>query len=322
MNIEFCKLGLAVIENEARAVSELSDKIDHKFSNACELLLSCTGRIIVMGVGKSGHIARKLSATLASTGSPSFFVSPNEAGHGDFGMITKDDVIIAISNSGNNHEFVTLIPLISRLGLPMIALTGDVTSPLANAATVTLDVGVKFEACPLGLAPTTSTTVSLVMGDALAISLLTAKGFSAEDFALSHPAGALGRKLLLKTDDLAHKGSSMPLVSESTIIKDALIEITEKKLGMAVIYNSNNQLAGIFTDGDIRRTLNSGQSIQTTPICKVMSKNPRTISTGTLANHALNLMQENQITSLVIINEDSTPYGVIHLHDLLKAGVA
>jgi arabinose-5-phosphate isomerase len=322
MNVEFCKLGLAVIENEAQAVSQLSQKIGDEFAKACELLLACQGRIIVMGVGKSGHIARKISATLASTGSPAFFVSPGEAGHGDFGMITKDDVILALSNSGNNNEFITLIPLISRQGISMVSLTGNLNSPLAKASKVALDVGIEFEACPLGLAPTTSTTVSLVMGDALAVSLLTAKGFSSDDFALSHPAGALGRKLLVKTDELAHTGDAMPLVSQETLVKDALIEITEKKLGMAIIYNSNAALAGVFTDGDIRRTLNSGLSIQDTPIKEVMSKNVRTISRGTLATEALNLMQKNKITSLVIVNDDNTPYGVIHLHNLLNAGVA
>lgn len=321
MTQDFCKLGLAVIENEAEAIRSLSSRMDDTFTKACELLLACKGKIIVMGVGKSGHIARKISATLASTGSPAFFVSPSEAGHGDFGMIGQNDVVLAISNSGSNQEFITLIPLFRRLNIPLVALTAKKDSPLAKCAQVVLDISVKFEACPLGLAPTTSTTVSLVMGDALAVSLLQTKGFSADDFALSHPAGALGRKLLIKTDELAHCDKAMPIVSERTLIKDALIEVTEKKLGLCLIINKSGILQGVFTDGDVRRTLNKGLDINNTFIGEVMSQNVQTLEKGTLAHEAISIMQEKKITALVIVEKDKRPFGVIHLHDLLKAGV-
>ena len=319
MNV--CELGLAVIEIEAQAVFELSQRINETFERACQLLLNCQGRVIVTGMGKSGHIGGKIAATFASTGTPAFFLHPGEASHGDFGMITAQDVVVAISNSGNTQEVVTLLPLMKRLGIPLIALTGNPASTLAQYADVHLDVSIKQEACPLGLAPTTSTTVALVMGDALAIALLQAKGFSTEDFARSHPGGTLGKRLLLRVDDLYHSGAEIPRVHEQTTISEALIEVTDKKLGMTCVVNSAGQLSGIYTDGDIRRTLTQSHDIHTTPIATVMTTGCKTINQNTLAAEALAIMQKHNITSLVVINEHQEPIAVIHLHDLLRAGV-
>lgn len=317
----FCELGLAVIETEAKAVTDLAKRIDEKFSQACEYLFSCKGRIIVMGVGKSGHIANKIASTLASTGSPAFFVHPAEAAHGDMGMIRHDDVIVAISNSGTTNEIVLLLPLIKRLDIPLISLTGEPHSIIAQTSTVNLDVHVEKEACPLGLAPTSSTTVALVMGDALAVALLQAKGFTSQDFALSHPGGQLGRQLLLKVDDLIHTTDEIPCVPLGTSIADALIEITHKKLGMTCVVDATEKLVGIFTDGDIRRVLNKNLDIHNTVIEQVMSSHPKTIGLNLLAAEALQVMQSYKITSLVIIDESKKPAGVLHLHDLLRAGV-
>ncbi|KTD45302.1 arabinose 5-phosphate isomerase [Legionella quinlivanii] len=319
--MNFCKLGLAVIETEAQAVLELTQRIDERFDKACRLLLSCQGRVVVTGMGKSGHIAHKIAATLSSTGTPSFFMHPGEASHGDLGMITRQDVVIAISNSGFTNEIVTLLPLLKRLEVPLIALTGNQESALAKAANVNLDISIRQEACPLGLAPTTSTTVSLVMGDALAIALLQARGFNENDFALSHPGGSLGRRLLLKIDELCHRGEQLPLVHESATISEALIEVTAKKLGMTCVVNSQGKLVGVYTDGDIRRTLTQNFDINTTSLSQVMSKNCKTIHSGMLAAEALTLMQKYSITSLVVIDEEQHPTAVIHLHDLLRAGV-
>ncbi|MDX1836706.1 KpsF/GutQ family sugar-phosphate isomerase [Legionella taurinensis] len=319
--MNFCQLGLAVIETEARAVFDLTQRIDERFEKACEILLACKGRVVVTGMGKSGHIANKIAATLASTGTPAFFMHPGEACHGDLGMITRQDVVLAISNSGNTSEIVVLLPLLKRLEIPLIALTGNSQSTLAKTADVNLDISIEQEACPLGLAPTTSTTVSLVMGDALAIALLQAKGFSAEDFALSHPGGALGRRLLLKIDELCHRGEELPLVSERATISEALIEVTAKKLGMTCVVDSHGRLTGVYTDGDIRRTLTKHFDINTTPLAEVMSRQCKTIKAGTLAAEALAIMQKYTITSLVVIDEEQRPTAVIHLHDLLRAGV-
>ncbi len=319
--MNFCLLGIAVIETEAQAVLALTQRIDARFEKACEILLACKGRIVVTGMGKSGHIAKKIASTLSSTGSPSFFVHPGEASHGDLGMITRQDVVIAISNSGNTQEIVTLLPLLKRLQVPLVALTGNTESALAKIADVNLDISVEHEACPLGLAPTTSTTVSLVMGDALAIALLQARGFNADDFALSHPGGALGKKLLLRIDELCHKGDDLPLIHEDATISDALIEVTNKKLGMTCVVDQGGNLAGIYTDGDIRRTLTRQLDINTTPLKDVITPNCRTIPEGMLAAEALALMQQYSITSLVVVNKDNKPHGVLHLHDLLKAGV-
>jgi len=319
--MDFCKLGLAVVEIEAQAVSELNQRIDQHFENACHLLLKCQGRVVVMGMGKSGHIAGKLAATFASTGTPAFFLHPAEASHGDFGMITAQDVVVAISNSGNTQEIITLLPLLKRLRVPLIALTGNPQSPIAQYADIHINLSIQQEACPLGLAPTTSTTVALVMGDALAIALLQARGFSVEDFARSHPGGTLGKRLLLRVEDIYHQGSEVPIVTDQTSISDALIEVTAKKLGMTCVVNQSGGLSGIYTDGDIRRTLTQQVDIHTTPINAVMTSNAKTIKPDILAAEALALMQEYNITSLVVINHDNHPVGVVHLHDLLRAGV-
>ena len=319
--MNFCKLGLAVIETEAQAVFELAQRIDEHFEAACKLLLACKGRVVVTGMGKSGHIGKKIAATLSSTGTPSFFMHPGEACHGDLGMITRQDTVLAISNSGNTHEIITLLPLLKRLEVPLIALSGNPKSTLANVATVNIDISIHQEACPLGLAPTTSTTVSLVMGDALAIALLQARGFSAEDFALSHPGGALGKRLLLRIDEIWHHDEQLPLVSEQATIREALLEVTAKKLGMTCVINSHGILVGIYTDGDVRRTLTHEFDINTTPLKDVMTRNCRTITRGMLAAEALALMQKYSITSLVVIDESDRPIAVVHLHDLLRAGV-
>lgn len=319
--MDFCQLGLAVIETEAKAVFELTQRIDQNFEKACHLLLECKGRVVTTGMGKSGHIANKIAATLSSTGTPAFFLHPGEASHGDFGMLTRGDTIIAISYSGATEEVLTLLPFIKRLEITLICLTGNPNSELAKAADVHLNIHVQQEACPLGLAPTTSTTVSLVMGDALAIALLTAKGFQAEDFALSHPGGSLGRKLLLHIDSLCHQGNELPIVNENTTVSEALMVVTEKKLGMTCVVDSAGNLTGIFTDGDIRRFIQKNLDIHTTPLKQVMSRNSKTIKLGMLAAEALALMQKFSITSLIVINEYNKPVGVLHLHDLLRAGV-
>lgn len=319
--MNFCKLGLAVIETEAQAVFELTQRIDENFEKACKLLLDCKGRVVVTGMGKSGHIGHKIAATFSSTGTPAFFMHPGEASHGDLGMITRQDTVLAISNSGFTNEIVTLLPLLKRLEVPLITLTGNSESTLARAANVNLDISIRQEACPLGLAPTTSTTVSLVMGDALAIALLQARGFSAEDFALSHPGGALGRRLLLRIDELCHHGDELPLIKEDATIREALIEVTAKKLGMTCVIDAHGYLAGVYTDGDVRRTLNQNVDINITPISSVMSRNCKTIKKGLLAAEALAIMQKYSITSLVVIDEENRPAAVVHLHDLLRAGV-
>lgn len=319
--MNFCKLGLAVIETEAQAIFELTQRLDERFEKACQLLLTCQGRIVVTGMGKSGHIGKKIAATFASTGTPAFFMHPGEASHGDVGMITPQDIVLAISHSGNTHELLALIPSIKRLNVPLITLTGYPESPLALAANINLDVSIHQEACPLGLAPTTSTTVSLVMGDALAIALLQAKGFTADDFARSHPGGTLGKKLLLKIEDLFHKDHEIPIVHEDVTVREALLEVSEKKLGMTCVVNHHNQLVGVYTDGDIRRTLTGAYDINTTPLKQVMSRQYRSIEHNALAVEALTLMQQHRITSLVIKDEQDHPTAVIHIHDLLRAGV-
>ena len=319
--MNFCKLGLAVIETEAQAVFELTQRIDEHFEAACELLLACKGRVVVTGMGKSGHIGKKIAATFSSTGTPAFFMHPGEACHGDLGMITHQDVVLAISNSGHTHEIITLLPLLKRLDVPLIALSGNPTSTLAKVADVNIDISIRQEACPLGLAPTTSTTVSLVMGDALAIALLQARGFSAEDFARSHPGGALGKRLLLRIDETCHNGDELPVVNEQVTIREALIEVTAKKLGMTCVTDSQGHLVGIYTDGDVRRTLTQQYDINTTPLKEVMTRNCRTITHGILAAEALALMQKYSITALVVIDEANRPAAVVHLHDLLRAGV-
>jgi arabinose-5-phosphate isomerase len=317
----FCHLGLAVIETEAAAIANLSTRIDHNFSQACHYLLACEGRIIVTGMGKSGHIGHKIAATLASTGSPAFFVHPGEASHGDLGMFTKKDVVIALSNSGETSEILTILPLLKRLAIPLIALTGNPKSTLAISANINIDVGVDKEACPLGLAPTASTTASLVMGDALAIALLEVRGFTAEDFAFAHPGGSLGRRLLLRIDDLIRTGKDIPKVLESALLSEALIEMTQKGLGMTAITDEQNKLRGIYTDGDLRRTVDAGLDIHTTNISQVMTRGCKTTSLGILAAEALQIMQAYKITAILVVEADDTLIGVVHLHDLLRAGV-
>ncbi len=318
--IDFIESGLRTIKMEVEAVGLLSSRVDQQFNIACETILACQGRVIVTGMGKSGHIGNKIAATLASTGTPAFFVHPGEASHGDLGMITKTDVVIAISNSGNTNEIVTLLPLIARLGIPLISMTGDEQSQLAKAASANLDVSVTIEACPLNLAPTTSTTVALVMGDALAIALLEARGFNAEDFAFSHPSGALGRKLLLRVKDIMHEGDQIPVVNADKTLQDALIEMTQKGLGMTTIMSDDAKLVGIFTDGDLRRIIDLKLDFATTSVSDVMSANPKTIPQNMLAAEALTIMEKASITALIVKEEDHIT-GVLHLHDILRAGV-
>ncbi len=315
-----CQLGLAVIEAEAASILSLRSRINASFAKACDYLLHCEGRIIVMGMGKSGHIGRKIAATFASTGSPAFFIHPGEAKHGDFGMITAKDVVLMISNSGETEEILAILPFIKRLDLALITLTGNPNSTLAKTASINLDVSIEKEACPLGLAPTCSTTAALVMGDALAITLLECRGFTAEDFALSHPGGTLGR-LLLRVDDIMHKGDAMPKVDSNALLKTALVEMTQKKLGMTTVVDQNNELAGIFTDGDVRRAFDSHTDIHQTVIQHLMTKNPKVIHPNLLAAEALHMMESHKITALIVTNEQKQPVGVVHLHDILRAGV-
>lgn len=318
----FQTLGKAVIATELRAIQSLQDRIDEKFVIACKTILNCKGRVVVLGMGKSGHIAKKVAATLASTGTPSFYVHPGEASHGDIGMITPQDVALAISYSGETPEMINILPTIKRLGTPLIAITGKTQSTLARIANTVIDVSVEQEACPLGLAPTSSTTATLVMGDALAIALLEARGFTANDFARIHPGGSLGRRLLLHIDDLMHPRDRMPVVKPDCLLDEALVEITKKSLGMTAVVNDEGKLAGVFTDGDLRRTLDKGYDIHRTPIKNVMTENSITIPPKLLAAEALKIMHEHKITALVVVDDATRyPVGVIHMHDLLRAGV-
>ena len=309
------------IRLEAEAVTSLLERIDADFLRACEMILACKGRVVVVGMGKSGHIGNKIAATLASTGTPAFFVHPAEASHGDMGMITRDDVVLALSNSGSTAEIVTLLPLIKRLGIQLISMTGNPESPLAQAAEVNLDARVAQEACPLNLAPTSSTTVSLVLGDALAIALLEARGFTAEDFAFSHPGGALGRRLLLKVENVMHSGERLPLVPRGTSLREALLEMTRKGLGMTVITEADGKLAGIFTDGDLRRTLDKGIDVRDASIDQVMTLHGKTARAEMLAAEALKIMEDHKINALVVVDDADRPVGALNMHDLLRAGV-
>ncbi|MDY6992534.1 MAG: KpsF/GutQ family sugar-phosphate isomerase [Pseudomonadota bacterium] len=314
-------LGLAVIHTELQAVTALTNRIDDAFVQACQLMLQCHGRIVVIGMGKSGHIGSKIAATLASTGSPAFFVHPGEASHGDLGMITAKDVVLALSNSGETTEILTILPLIKRLGVPLISLTGQQRSTLAQAATVNIDVSVEKEACPLGLAPTSSTTAALVMGDALAIALLETRGFSADDFARAHPGGSLGRRLLLRTEDIMHTGEAMPLIPSTATLRDAVVEMTRKGFGMTAIVNAQRQVMGIFTDGDLRRALDKQIDLHQTNITEIMTPHCKTVTADCLAVDALSIMQTYKISVLLVTDEQVTLIGVIHMHDLLRAGV-
>ncbi|MBN7771205.1 KpsF/GutQ family sugar-phosphate isomerase [Marinobacter daepoensis] len=320
-NHDFRTSALRAIRIEREAIEALESRINGDFSRACEVIMACRGRVVVTGMGKSGHIGNKIAATLASTGTPAFFVHPGEASHGDLGMITPQDVVIAISNSGSTSEVVTILPLIKRMGAPLISMTGKPDSVLAQEAVANLDVSVAIEACPLGLAPTSSTTATLVMGDALAVALLEARGFSAEDFAFSHPGGSLGRRLLLRVSDIMHTGNQIPRVTEGTPLSGALLEITRKGLGMTTVVDATGTLTGIFTDGDLRRTLDKSVDVHATPIQEVMTRNGKTIRAEHLAAEALNIMEEMKINALPVTNEAGALVGAINMHDLLRAGV-
>lgn len=318
----YIELGLAVLKSEAAAITALQARLDHRFHRACELILQCEGRIVVTGMGKSGHIGNKIAATLASTGSPSFFMHPGEASHGDLGMITSQDLVIALSNSGETSEITLLLPLLKRLGIPLVALTGNPRSTLARAADINLDVSVAEEACPLGLAPTSSTTASLAMGDALAVAVLEARGFTAEDFAMSHPGGNLGRRLLLRVSDIMHVGEAIPLVKTSATLKQTLLEMTAKGLGMAgVIDDERGTLVGIYTDGDLRRTFEKMPDIDTALVKDFMTANCVTIEAERIAAEALKIMHDKKINALMVIDDSQFVQGALNMHDLLRAGI-
>ncbi|ROS06110.1 arabinose-5-phosphate isomerase [Sinobacterium caligoides] len=320
-NASFIASGLRTIDLEQQAINELRGSIDENFAEACSIMLAARGRVVVTGMGKSGHIGNKIAATLASTGSPAFFVHPGEASHGDLGMITKNDVVLALSNSGNTAEIVTIVPLIKRMGAPLITITGNPNSALSTAADVNLNVSIDKEACPLNLAPTSSTTAALVMGDALAIALLEEKGFTSEDFAFSHPGGTLGRRLLLKVRDVMVSDTAIPRVTPDTPLSKALIEISSKGLGMTSVTDVNGQLIGVFTDGDLRRSLDGGTDIHNVKIEQIMSKGCQTVSGDMLAASALKIMEDKAITAVVVTDKNGKLEGVVHLHALLRAGL-
>lgn len=319
---QFRQWGRKVIDIEKAALEHLYQFVDSDaFGQACELIMQCKGKVIVMGMGKSGHIGNKISATFASTGTPAFFVHPGEASHGDLGALAKNDIILAISNSGESSEILTLMPVIQRMGVPVIAVTGKPDSNMAKLAKVHLCIEVPEEACPLGLAPTSSTTATLVMGDALAVALLQAKGFTRDDFALSHPGGSLGRKLLLKVNDVMHQGKDLPLVQQDICITEALYEISNKGLGMTAVVDDNNVLVGIFTDGDLRRVIDAEVNLRTTPISQVMTKKCVTSPANILAAQALQIMDEKSINGLIVVNDAHQPIGALNMLDMVKAGV-
>lgn len=319
-DFDFLSSAQRTIGLEQQAIAGLSHQLTADFARACLIILKCKGRVVVTGMGKSGHIGNKIAATLASTGTPAFYVHPGEASHGDMGMITRDDVVIALSNSGATNEVTSLLPLLKRLATPLISITGNPSSTLATAANAHLNASVPQEACPLDLAPTSSTTAALVLGDALAIALLEARGFTAEDFAFSHPGGSLGRRLLLMVSDIMHTGSQIPVVSEQTSLSRALLEMTSKGLGMTTIQGASGNLKGIFTDGDLRRAIDQGINIHTATMSELMNPSCKTISPGTLAAEALTIMENSKINALVIQDEGKT-VGVVTMHDMLRAGV-
>ena len=316
----FINIGKRVLDIESEAISELKNHLDENFESACNACIQCTGKIIVMGVGKSGHIADKIAATFASTGTPSFFVSPSEALHGDLGMIDQNDIIIALSNSGESQEIIELLPVLKKMKIPIISLTGNNESKLAKASDSHINVSVKEEACPMNLAPTASTTAALAMGDAIAVALLEKKGFSEEDFAKSHPGGTLGKKLLLSVKDIMHTGDEIPYVRESDKLSTGLIEMSQKALGMTAVINDKNELTGIFTDGDLRRTLEKKVDIENTLMHQVMSKKPLVISPDQLATNAVEILQGKKITSL-IVSQKNKIVGALNIHDLFRAGL-
>ncbi|MCJ8147470.1 KpsF/GutQ family sugar-phosphate isomerase [Acinetobacter sp. A3.8] len=322
LHIDFIESALETLQIEQQALKILSQQIDQRFVDACEIILKCKGRVVVTGMGKSGHIGRKMAATLASTGTPSFFMHPGEAGHGDLGMLVRGDVLIAISNSGKSDEIMMLMPLIKHLDVPLITISADDTGPMPQNANVALTLGKAQEACPLGLAPTSSTTATLALGDALAVALLEARGFTADDFARSHPAGALGKRLLLHVTHLMHTGDELPTVSANTPLNKALYEMTNKRLGMTTIVDEDHKLLGIFTDGDLRRLLDHEQQLSLdVPVSEVMTKNPFTINANARAVSALDSLKEKKINQFVVVDDQDKVVGVISMHDLISAGV-
>lgn len=316
------KLAKEVLQIEADAILRLKDNINGEFEKAIEILYACKGRVIITGMGKSGLIGKKIAATLTSTGTPSYFLHPAESTHGDSGIMTKQDVVIAISNSGETQELLNLLPLIKRFGISLIAMTGGLNSTLSNSAEVTVDIGVEKEACPLNKAPTASTTATLAMGDALAVCLLDKRGFTEEDFLTFHPSGALGKGILYNVGELMMLGENLPIANENDQFTQVIELISEKKLGLAIITDDNGLMVGVMTDGDIRRTLLKGIDTKNLPINQVMSQNPKTITPKALAAGALHLMEKYSITALAVVDESRKPVGVLHIHDLLKAGVA
>ena len=320
--INFQKSALETLRIEQQALEVLATQINESFDRACEILLQCKGRVVVTGMGKSGHIGRKMAATFASTGTPSFFMHPGEAGHGDLGMLVRGDVLIAISNSGKSDEIMMLMPLIKHLGVPLITISRDDKGPMPQNADVALTLGEADEACPLGLAPTSSTTATLVLGDALAVALLEARGFTADDFARSHPAGALGKRLLLHVKHLMHTGVELPKVKPDTPMNKVLYEISDKRLGLTTVVDENDILLGIFTDGDLRRMIDQQQGFDVNlPVAEVMTKNPLTISQEARAVEALEKMHERKINQFVVVDHTNKVIGVISMHDLIQAGV-
>ncbi|MGQ0501225.1 MAG: KpsF/GutQ family sugar-phosphate isomerase [Panacagrimonas sp.] len=318
---DFARLGRRTLEIERDAVSALIARVDGSFTRTCELMLACTGRVVVTGMGKSGHVGGKIAATLASTGTPAFFVHPGEASHGDLGMITRQDVVLAISNSGETPEVLTILPLFKRMGAPVIAMTGKPGSTLARASDAHLDVSVAKEACPLNLAPTASTTATLAMGDALAVALLEARGFTSDDFALSHPGGQLGRRLLLKIRDVMRTGEQVPRVLPGAPLTAALLEMSRKGLGMTAVVQADGQVVGIYTDGDLRRTLDQGLDVRSANIDQAMTRGGKSIDADHLAAEAVQLMEKHKVSALLVKDADGRLTGVIHMHDLLRAGV-
>lgn len=321
--INLLEVAKEVINIERDAITDLEKRLDESFVKACEILYNCKGKVVVTGIGKSGIIGQKIASTLASTGTPAFFMHPAEGLHGDLGVLSRNDVVIAISNSGQSEEIVKILPIIKRFGVKLIVMTGKKRSVLAKAGDVVLDIGVKKEACPLNLAPTASTTVTLVLGDALAVALIKLRGFSEDDFAIRHPGGALGRRLLLKVSDIMHQGKDIPLVNENTLMKDTIYEITSKKLGITGVISEDGDLIGVITDGDLRRALEKYRDILSKKAGEIMTKNPKWILKDELAAKALETMERYSITSLFVFEKENIrkPVGIIHLHDLLKAGV-
>jgi len=308
-----------VIAKEAEAIAGLLDRLDDNFDKAVEAILATTGRVIVTGMGKSGIVAKKIAATFSSTGTPAFFLHPAEAIHGDLGIVTARDTVVAVSKSGDTAELHQIMPAFKRLGLTIILLTGSVDSPMARGSDIVIDCSVPSEACPNNLVPTSSSTAAVVMGDALAIALFRKRGFSAEDFAKLHPGGALGRRLLLRVSDLMHTGDKIPLVSETTTVTDTLIVMSRGRLGTAVVIDTAGKLAGIFTDGDLRRLSERGERFLDLPISRVMSKNPRTISPDAMLDEVLAKCEQHKITVMIALDADRRPVGIIHLHDVLQS---